>query len=958
MANGHVRLISAIPGSTSLRALVKDFCTKGQGVITAFSDTLLPRLHSAIDEDSLVDVQPFGEVVSHYLELSGAESLLLGSSGHVLAAVAEACRQVPDDSPFAASALFPGFHRALLNTLKELHDWGLLWDDLLEISEQLAEPLASKLRSMAEIDQETHRILGMLGRQTHAQQMRACFDSTPDLDGEFQHLLVFAGANESPLKLQWLQWAASHGTKVTVVMDRHATDGQIFRGAKSIQHQLGVKAREIGSANRLLNNLFSSTSHGGTVPSVTISSAADPLAESEWAIRAVADTPGSAAIYVRDIDLYAPLLEATAKRLGVPIRVSRRAPLLTNAFARTTLAVMRFAASDDVRKINTVAPSTYLMLNGDQQSELRRAAREAHGTKDTQWESLHQWAEQAGDSCKWITEVVRWRVENADLSLKLSEWASKFRALLDVLPWKANPFVPAGYAFSRDVRAANQMQRVLASHASIDLVAQAPPIGLKQFVDVCEKLWEASDVSVPAEEVGVLVSSHADGIDDVDTLVVLGMLEGVFPRRRSEDPILSDREREAISALRPDVQPIRSSHDRAAEERDTFYRVCAAGQKQLLFSYPQADDERDNVPAFYLELVEQSVPDQLKVDHPRSMIAPEAEACRCSADAQLRAALEAERETPLPAVIDDPEVQKSLQTSPDRPLNPYELRDAAQCPFLYIASHRLNLHPKRSSTRWAALRRLPQYATLATQADPVSAEKALEGALEAEIDKLISELPEWEVRLLRAGGRRLIDEWVRNEFAARKVWPKNADSMELNVRFGEHDVRGEPFKGLRIEGTIPAISQIDSIQVAHLYTSSLYQKDRPSDAEKLYLGLHMAALYGRGVHTAVEMQSMKGQRALYILTREGAGQLASSASDQVTVENLSKDFDGAAARKVFFEEVKRLAMSAASRIWNGDVTPMPGDHCDWCNFGELCRRHRLFGEDDSPFGEDMEGSDG
>ena len=55
-----------------------------------------------------------------------------------------------------------------------------------------------------------------------------------------------------------------------------------------------------------------------------------------------------------------------------------------------------------------------------------------------------------------------------------------------------------------------------------------------------------------------------------------GMLEGVFPRRRSEDPILTDLERAEIS-LYLETRPLPDSHREARRERDQFYRLVRDG---------------------------------------------------------------------------------------------------------------------------------------------------------------------------------------------------------------------------------------------------------------------------------------------------------------------------------------------------------------------------------------------
>src|SRR4029077_13319746 len=131
----------------------------------------------------------------------------------------------------------------------------------------------------------------------------------------------------------------------------------------------------------------------------TIVSAADPLAEAEWALRGCLALHERGvpyekiALYVRDADSYAPLIESSAKRLGLPVRMWRRAPLLTNSFARLTQAALEFCASRDVRSLMSLARTTYLGLNYESRKELQAALRIAYSARSDQWRNLRIWAD-------------------------------------------------------------------------------------------------------------------------------------------------------------------------------------------------------------------------------------------------------------------------------------------------------------------------------------------------------------------------------------------------------------------------------------------------------------------------------------------------------------------------------------------------------------------------------------
>ncbi|HEY0867075.1 MAG TPA: PD-(D/E)XK nuclease family protein [Fimbriimonas sp.] len=959
MAHGRLCVLRAIPGSTSLSPLVRRFCQPGQGIVTAFSDAVLPSCKDEVDLDSLVEVLSFGEVVRRLLELGGEEALRIAPNGHHLAAIAEACLQLPEESPFRRAARFPGFHQALLKTLKELNEWGLFSEEMEALAEQREDRLGDKLRSLALIDRESRTLLNRLGLETHARQMQMCLETTPERDGSYDRLLAIVGSEESPLKLRWLRWAAEQGMDLTVVLDRHATDGKVFAGAERAAKLLGVEPQEVGESNRLMQNLFAEKEHEGPSIEVTIASAADPLAECEWAIRRVAEAgpEGRASIYARNLEAYAPLIEASAKRFKVPIRLSRRAPLSTNSLARLTLTALEFVASSDVRTIGPLIQSSYLGLTGEQQAAVASALRECHRTRDLQWLTLRTWVEQHEGLFGWMLRLLEWRHENAGVARRLSEWTPRLRELIDdVLPVLNSAEVASDYSQERDRRARNQILRLLAGEASIANATERESIPLAEFVRTCRRLWETSDVSVPADDVGACVTGNPDCLEDADTVVVLGMLEGVFPRRRTEDPVLADMERKAISSLRPGEPELRTSRQVAEEERDAFYRVCARAKRKLVLSYPLADDTRDNVPAFYLELVRHAQGSVETANHPRSHVAPPIEACHTQADRDLRTALDGRREPPLPIEV-SAEATLSRLRSEEKPVAPNELRDAHTCSFMYLSRHRLKLRPKRTAARWASLRQLPHAATLPKHATAQEAERALVDALESHLDSLYSEVPDWELQLMRSGGKRLIAEWVRREFASRRIWPKKDESVCVNVGFGTHGVRDSLWGGVKLEGVIPAISQIDELRVAHLFSRNSREPSRLTDNDRLFLGIYLASLFEAGKETAVEMETMAGQRTLYRLTRQGTRPLVSEVQSGLQVVDLSEIEDPVVAKKTFYEDVKRMVGQASARIRDGRVEVQVGDWCDWCDYGELCRRSRLFGEEDSPFGVDEETGD-
>ncbi len=129
----------------------------GHGVVTAFSDTRLTVLREIVDEDSPVEVLPFAEAVGRFLAMCGEKALAHRPTGHHGAAVAQACRALPDESPFKGTALrFRGLHRALSAHLERAAEWGSTRRRWSAWTPRHAR-LAAKLASLAEIEREAAR---------------------------------------------------------------------------------------------------------------------------------------------------------------------------------------------------------------------------------------------------------------------------------------------------------------------------------------------------------------------------------------------------------------------------------------------------------------------------------------------------------------------------------------------------------------------------------------------------------------------------------------------------------------------------------------------------------------------------------------------------------------------------------------------------------------------------------
>lgn len=956
MAKGRIRLLSTIPGPANLGSIVREFCGK-PGVITAFSDSAVRTLASLAPEGSASESLPFGGLVRRFASMCGAYPLSLAHEGHAVAAIGAACDSLPADSPFLLTARRPGLHRAVRQTLHELSAFDLDADEFDLLAARAEPALGAKLRSLGVLDRQATDSLRQLGRSFSREHVGMCLSGTLERGAELGRVLILAGSEFNPQAIDLIKWAADHGGEITVVVYRHAARGDLYRQAKNTVERLGVAAEESGSGNGLLRCLFTADRSSDERSRCSIMSAADPLSEAEWALRGCLERRQAGmrydrmAVYIRDSDSYAPLIEASAKRLNVPLRLWRRAPLLTNSFARIALAALEFCASQDVRSIMSLARTTYIGLDFENRGTLREAVKAAHSAREDQWLRLREWTSDKGDSYDWLSRLLDWRDEAIETPVQLETWTAKLRELMMVLP--PERYYHAGS--ERDKRAQYVLFQSINEIASVRRLENRSRVTLSEFARIAREVWEEADVSIPAAEEGALVSSHAEEIPEVDCLFVLGMLEGVFPRRRSEDPILSDLEREAISDLRGGA-PLPVSRDKAVAERDEFYSVCAASAEEIVFSYPETDEDRDNVPAFYLDEVERALGCVSRTTRSRDVLTPPIEECASLSDKELCAALSEDRADSLPLRFSDPEVALGFARRPELGFQPHELREALQCPFSFFVRRTLGVQPDRLRARWFSLVRLPKAASLACSSSPEEAARNLERALEAQLDEFYSEVPAWEIAMLRSGGRRLIREWVDREFGAREIWPR--EGVQADVQFGNGTLRSSLPKGLKLKGGVTATSRCGPYSVVHLVETSgpprghgLVSSDL-ADPDKLYFGVHLLAAWEQGSASALEIETLSGERLLMLLPRLARASVTARVEAGLRVIDLG-GADDAGGTKTFFDEVKKLAHTAARRAEEVDVQAIRGDHCTWCDYGELCRQSLEFGEEDSPFADDL-----
>ncbi|MCW5943010.1 MAG: hypothetical protein KIS66_12305 [Fimbriimonadaceae bacterium] len=958
--------MGVVPGAAPLVPLLRKFAKGGSGIVTSFSDSLVRVCHELCEDEEL-DVVPFASLVGTCLTLLGESPRPLVPTGIALEAVASACRNLAPNSLFQPTARLPGLHRVIARALDELACWGVDAGELERLADLAEGSLERRLRSLAEVATATDALLEGLGLVRNAWRI-ARLEETVLSDGvAFPRVLLVVGPDAEPHRLRWLRWAAGVPLDLTVVVESHPVNRTLFEAGLLVSEALGIEVEPAGPSDGFARRLFANRPGSVSSPSapqntetpyepsgrrLRIANACDPLAEAEWTLRDALERHEEGVpfdrmfIVARDLDTYGPLLRVAADRLGIPLRLDLRRPLLENAFCRLTLSVLEFCAEAKTNRLVPVVRSSYLNLSRVVQAEVLDRIRQFQGPVFA-WDACAAYAASRPD-LGWLSLTIAWRMERSAQVHPLYEWQRAFVDWVGDMPWSESCLFGSGRTEERDKRCMTAMQRALAHAASVGRVRKERPAGFLRFVQACRQAWSEADTSVPFGSDGIRVVRDATDVGLGKIGYVLGVLEGVFPRRRREDAILSDADREQMDRLRPGCVPLPKSERQARQEREAFYRACVTASDRLQLSYPQTSDDRDNVPAFYLDEVGAADPGVERIVYSRTALVPAAPLA--TADRLLAQALAITKSEVVPTGLASPEVALRVAWPAAEPVSVSALRDARQCPFRWLVRHRLGLRPTGTRERWMALASLPDRAGLLESPDRERAQRDLEVALSEALLDLAGSADPWELRLLEVGGRRLIEQWVDREIGARALWPRT--TLRGHARFGDQGLRAEiPDKATPfiLYGTISGLSDDRGNPRVHLFEARSIESSegRITDpGDELYVGLFLLASNAPGRRSTVEIDTFDGGRRLFVFG--DAESYHSRPAEGLMVTRLEPHAN-------LLPRVKQSALATVGAIRTAAVTPTPSDRCTGCAYGELCRSSQLFGEQRSTFYEEADG---
>lgn len=521
---------------------------------------------------------------------------------------AEAIRAglIANPGPFETVADHPGTLRALDATFRDLRETAP--DDL----DRLASTSARAAHVVALYRAFRERVEHYFDPADLFIAAAETLDATRAPLRDIGHVVLYLPREQTPGELAMLKALRRHGALSVVAP---------VTGESAIDAPVAALAQALEAVPALPPALAPSASS-------SVLAAADPDEEVRNVLRIIAaeldkDEEGKEVVPLHRIavlypsaDPYAAIASELFAAANIPINGPGHRTLAASLAGRVVLALLAFAEAEFDREsvMDFLALPVSVRGSGRVDRRWELLAREAGVTRGVaDWRrrlaahaaSLRRDAASVErDGRERLADRLRGDATHCDELLATVESLASEASLPASAPWPhyadalkrlLETYLPPNRLASDDE--ADAYRAVV--HAIDDLHA------LQQFSDECR----LSDVAYLLEQQlgapwgragafgnGVLLApvSVARGID-ADIVLVLGMVEGAFPRTPREDPLLPDSERAAAPALRA------GADRRIRRDREDFLAACAVAPRRI-FCFPASGlrDQRANLPSRWL----------------------------------------------------------------------------------------------------------------------------------------------------------------------------------------------------------------------------------------------------------------------------------------------------------------------------------------------------------------------
>lgn len=908
-------------------------------------------------EEGSIEVLPLSDLARVFANLVDLPSYPLASADHQKVFAGLAAQELSPESSLYSAIDLPGFHEALSKTMREIRRH--------RIPLEVLESIGGKARDIAYLLRVFEEVLARHRMTTLTRRIENIIEKPPCRPRELKKIFWAGESTWVPLHIEWLRWMQKAGIDISILLERHPTEPKFYCAHEALESsfvsvQTEVLQQDFAQAACCFGFLHSKARE---IP-IKILDCADDVLECEWALRESLSPPfrfESTTLYCTQPDKYAPLIYAASTRFGIRLDFHRLIPLLSNSFARFCLHALKALIPPSVDTISSLAESSYSSIPPTEREKVTATIR-ACERKENPWDELANVARE-GTIPIYFARLVAWR-ENAFLQPRpLAEWLRALNQLISQMPWLDESVENSSRTAERDTAAQVAMMRSLElSFLRCDINRRYT---FEEFVHHAESVWRSEEY-FERQKGDLKVVNNAYEIGNAEHLVVVGLMEGALPSRRVEDPLLLDEERRRINQLNPAYRlPV--SFENAQEERREFHRLlCSANS--LIISWSRDRGGHAEVPSSFLNdlrlvapVQEMQMPYQQRFPVPTSTthpidILPGLAWHADSIDEQallesiekldeytkrLLSRIEAAVENSEIDRIEKEEVLRKLSYLP-QPLRFSHLRYLKRCPFQYLTMAILDLRKKRYFSMWEHIRSILRNTDMLEIQTQEDLKERLQAGLQKKIEELQGEIPREELDLFEISAERILDSFVKREFAARALW--SLRPYQQNVSLSEAGLRNTiNHNGRKVEITerLDLIYRTeDKAWVALRYGFVDADIGIEGSTENLSETLLESGILfslknndGSEKYISIVEDPIKEKRvAVGRSLSQGACQWPHSKKAGLTFKDSPhplKHLRRSAGRELI--ELLNLAVSA-------EFQPKPGYHCEQCGFASLCRR--------------------
>ncbi len=761
------------------------------------------------------------------------------------------------------------------------------------------------------------------------------------------------------------------------VLHEHLSSGRVAHIAPAITH--------------IAEHLFSASAQvltaNGT-PEVEIWEAPHLLAETEMVAREIVRLHregvawGDMAVLCRDLASVLPNLQGVFEQFGVPTQSFEMHMLAEHPLVRALIGFMQIHDNDYPRDaLISWLKNGYLPVDILEVDRLRRlAVRRAVRSGASGWLRLAEELEQEGSAVVPLLRAVIQHTQSLAQATSASQWLKTFQTGLSAMSFGMNCDTEANDVLTQAMEVAQQVAFLL------DREGGGDP---KHWAEAVIQAWAVTPqkrATAPRNAVWLLEASRSRPLQP-RVAFVMGMQESRFPRRITEDAFLRDEDRLFLNQRTGCDLPLTT--DASAMERLIFYQAATCARKRVVFTYSRTEGDHDVQPSFYLrslrELFQQRSIVQRSVrlsdiTAPLSQALDEQDIERTLVDSvfdrnpHTRRPMDDEErrltaETLAMWLRDKPErcvrwwrwrtlpplpqLSVGVRQANTRAYSATELEELQRCPFRHFVRWELKLRPDRvhytaGQGRWlhAVLHRRHR-----------QPEQPLEEALQEVVQQHPVDRPLGERHLLMQQVEELLRSVVKREETVYSAF--GLQTRYTEATFGPAlDENDEPAEGafpaLRL--TLPdgermhicgRIDRVDVFPENGMAVLLDYKRDLPDTwwqniqaGEDFQTVLYVAALrqVWKLTPAAVALDSAMGEKRCRIVF------LDSCPSELLQRLNPQPNEGYGVVQRVQIERWSSIERSTArkigyllNRLRRGDIIPTPGEHCQVCEYGGLCR---------------------